>query len=188
MIFLGLSVAISSVGFDYMFGNETELFKVLSTFGLLEILLSVITTIGVFVAWRLAHSSLGFDVFLRGTAYFFGVTAILNMVEAFIFLGAVSAFHSEFLSDAKLAVWSTMMNPREIASDSFPGNNLDWIFWLTIIIGNLTYLCSVWWRSYCILSRLNWRHSIWAFLNYLSFCSLVFGLLLSFTFRRAAHN
>lgn len=184
MIFLGLSVGISSIGFDYIFGNEVDFTKVLMTFGLLEILISVVVTIGVFTSWQLAESNLGFNVFLRGTAYFIGVTAILNMIEAFAFLGIIAAFHPGSLQEAKLAIWSVAMNPHEILSDSYPENIWDWAFLLIVSFGNGAYLIIVWWRTYCSLSRLRWAHAAWAFVNYFCFSSLVFGIVRSFTIRR----
>jgi len=169
---------------DYIFGNEIDFLKVLTSFGLLQVLLNIIFTIGVFVSWRLANSNLPFDIFLRGTAYFVGVISILNMLEAFGFLGFAGAFHPAALAEAKLAVWSLSMNPRELMSDSFPENRWDWIFMIVLTLGNLAYLLLSWWRTYRSLSQLKWKNALWAFFNYLCFCSLVFGVLWSFTIRR----
>lgn len=166
MIFLVLSATIAGVGFDFLSSSQTDFPKGSISIGLLYVLNALLSSVLVFVAWRLAGSKLPFDVFLRGTAYYGGVTSIVAMVISFAFLGIVSGSRAEGLAEARLAIWSVCIMPLEMFNAGFPENWADWVVLVIVIPVNLIYLLLIWWRTYTRLSSLTWKYGAWAFLTF----------------------
>jgi hypothetical protein len=184
MIFLVLSSGIGAAGFSYITKTEIDFAKDLVTIGLLDVLSMIVFSVLVLIAWRLAGSKLPFHVFLRGSAYFVGVTTVLGMVASLAFLGFVAGFRPGMLAEARLAVWSVFVNPREILSDDFPENWADVTMLLLLLaVGSILQLLT-WWRLYRIRSSLSWKHAGWAFLNFTALNALVFDILVGFSLRR----
>jgi hypothetical protein len=184
MIFLVLSSAIGAAGFSFITRTQMDFQKDLITIGLLDILSMILFSVEVLIAWRLAGSKLPFHVFLRGCAYFVGVTTVLGMVVSLAFLGVVGGFRSESLAEARLAVWSVFVNPIEMLSDDFPNGWPDVIALILLIAVGATLLLLTWWRMYRRRSNLKWKHFAWAYVTFCVLSGLVFDVLMSFSLRR----
>jgi len=177
VIFFVISVGVETAGLDFLTNKNVDFPQELISLGLVGVIFMVVTSLGAFVAWRVVGSSLPFGVFLRGTAYYTGVIFVFGMVFSVAFVGAVSRFSPGALAEARLAVWSVFIRPQEMEHPNFPENWADGVVLVTFISCGISYLTWAWWRSYGKLSKLDRKHTAWAFLNFLSYQVIVTSLL-----------
>ena len=177
MIFLVISTAIAGVGFDFLTNTQSEFPKDMISAGLVFVLMAILASAEVFVAWRIAGSQLPFDVFLRGTAYNMAVLAVLTMILSYALFGIRTGIRPERIQETRLAIWSAFVRPIEIFADDFPENTEDKIAIAVGLVANWALLLGVWWRAYSKLSALTWRHALWALVTFIALEILLLELL-----------